>query len=308
MNASGIHKQKKRSYLGVYLACSLLLNIAGAATGVALFLKPKPNSPVLDVPLSASDHKASKTNPTNPDPSLVKKFHWSDVESEDYSVFISRLRDVGCPESTIRDIVKGEMTANSASKRKQLEQQILHSSGWAPPVGMTRQSFLAAQYRKLDKEVETMTNAVIGSVSSSHSNEGATTNSTPQQSARYPMVLGGINFQPTPQPNSNGTTTPNSATSSRLGGAPAYVSPGVISATPEQIASIKEIQQKFVSDVGGPYQDPTDPQYEEKWNSAQWVSDQIFKARFGWAAYNDIVRATVMKAHEESLKTKPSAN
>lgn len=32
-------------------------------------------------------------------------FHWSQLESEDYRTYIERLRSIGCPEQTIRDII-----------------------------------------------------------------------------------------------------------------------------------------------------------------------------------------------------------
>ncbi|MFN0077443.1 MAG: hypothetical protein ACKVY0_13315 [Prosthecobacter sp.] len=32
-------------------------------------------------------------------------FHWSQLESEDYRAYIERLRSIGCPEQTIRDII-----------------------------------------------------------------------------------------------------------------------------------------------------------------------------------------------------------
>ena len=32
-------------------------------------------------------------------------FRWSQLESEDYRAYIGRLRSIGCPEQTIRDIV-----------------------------------------------------------------------------------------------------------------------------------------------------------------------------------------------------------
>src|ERR1051325_7868593 len=32
-------------------------------------------------------------------------FRWTQLESEDYRAYIARLRSIGCPEQTIRDIV-----------------------------------------------------------------------------------------------------------------------------------------------------------------------------------------------------------
>jgi hypothetical protein len=168
---------------------------------------------------------------------------------------------------------------------------------------MTRQGFLAAQFRKLDREVENITNANIAASASSNPSDGAPNVTTQRSSARYPMVLGGITFQPAPR-----NAAAGAAPSSGAAGGPAFAAPGVIKATPEQIASIEKIQQQFVKDVGGPNQDPTDPEYEQKWKSAQWVADQIYKAKFGWRAYNDIVSAASKKAYEDSLQQSPATN
>lgn len=38
-------------------------------------------------------------------------FHWSQVESTNYFVYIAKLRAVGCPEQTIRDIISADLLA-----------------------------------------------------------------------------------------------------------------------------------------------------------------------------------------------------
>ena len=38
-------------------------------------------------------------------------FTWSEVESEDYPTYIANLRDIGCPEQTIRDIIIADVNA-----------------------------------------------------------------------------------------------------------------------------------------------------------------------------------------------------
>ncbi|HVM46730.1 MAG TPA: LysM domain-containing protein [Candidatus Acidoferrum sp.] len=44
-------------------------------------------------------------------------FTWRDVESGDYGTYVSNLRDIGCPEQTIRDIIIAEVNAAYAQKR-----------------------------------------------------------------------------------------------------------------------------------------------------------------------------------------------
>ncbi len=44
-------------------------------------------------------------------------FSWQDVESDDYPTYIANLRDIGCPEQTIRDIIIADVNGLYARKR-----------------------------------------------------------------------------------------------------------------------------------------------------------------------------------------------
>src|SRR5262249_55086014 len=44
-------------------------------------------------------------------------FTWQEVESPDYPTYIANLRDIGCPEQTIRDIIIADVNALYARRR-----------------------------------------------------------------------------------------------------------------------------------------------------------------------------------------------
>src|SRR5437588_11607773 len=44
-------------------------------------------------------------------------FSWREVESADYPTYIANLRDIGCPEQTIRDIIIADVNALYSRKR-----------------------------------------------------------------------------------------------------------------------------------------------------------------------------------------------
>jgi hypothetical protein len=50
---------------------------------------------------------------------VVRKqfFSWQEVESADYQAYVNHLRDIGCPEQTIRDIIVADVNALYARKR-----------------------------------------------------------------------------------------------------------------------------------------------------------------------------------------------
>jgi hypothetical protein len=225
----------------------------------------------------------------------AQKFHWKQLEAENYDAYISRLREVGCPESTIKAILTGELKAQSAAKRAELERRILRSSDWSPPRGVSRQEYLAAQLRKLDREIELAAGDLMQAAPGLDPLTAATAPSQDAQPpARYPAVLEDVSFQTA----STASQGHQAGPSKQLN----YVAPGLVEGPPEVLNSIQEIQDQFIQEVGGPNQDVEDPQYESNWRTAQWKADQILRARYGWAAYNDLVRAGVMKAQEEQQR------
>lgn len=59
---------------------------------------------------------------------VTNQFHWAQLESEDYKTYIVRLRLIGCPESTIRDIIIADLdkllapeVASAQGRRKELK-------------------------------------------------------------------------------------------------------------------------------------------------------------------------------------------
>ncbi len=55
----------------------------------------------------------------------------------------------------------------------------------------------------------------------------------------------------------------------------------------DQKQAIAQLQQQFIDAIGGPYQDPRDPAYLERWEKAQPESDNLFKALLGVGVYQN---------------------
>lgn len=64
-------------------------------------------------PPEASPTPESATDPTNV---ITAAFHWSDVESTDYRIYLENLRAIGCPEVRIRDIIGADVDALFAAR------------------------------------------------------------------------------------------------------------------------------------------------------------------------------------------------
>lgn len=100
---------RARVWLGVSLALNLVL------LGWIWHSSPPspPSSPPSSILPSNTVATVIRTN------TVIRRqnFLWSDLESDDYRIFIDNLRLIGCPESTIRDIIVADVNQLFASRR-----------------------------------------------------------------------------------------------------------------------------------------------------------------------------------------------
>src|SRR6266436_7828684 len=86
------------------IALLLLLNLALAS--VAGYLAWHRRSLVASPPPEALHEPAVVIQETQMVTVVVSNdFRWTQLESEDYRTYIARLRSIGCPEQTIRDLI-----------------------------------------------------------------------------------------------------------------------------------------------------------------------------------------------------------
>lgn len=96
------------------LRISILLNLALAVAALLVLRKPNPTPVVVPGPVVAEApiHSLTEAPPenlaSNPPPEVVSRtnaFRWQALESTNYLEFVANLRQVGCPERTIRDLI-----------------------------------------------------------------------------------------------------------------------------------------------------------------------------------------------------------
>lgn len=114
------------------LRISLMLNLAFLA-GTILFLSKRNESEVAPSKASSQAGPASQkitmaTPPASESP--TQPFRWSQLESsQNYQAYIANLRVIGCPETTVEDIVRGDTERAFSWERSQLG---LDGSGSGP--------------------------------------------------------------------------------------------------------------------------------------------------------------------------------
>jgi hypothetical protein len=96
----------------VWLSLSLILNLS---LGAFLWHQVSRQPPPRPAPAATSE-ASSPIIRTN---TIVRRqfFLWSDVESADYRTYIQNLRDISCPETTIRDIIVADINQLFANRR-----------------------------------------------------------------------------------------------------------------------------------------------------------------------------------------------
>jgi hypothetical protein len=110
----------------IVLAMSLGVNLLLGALVYHWWRSPvneTASSPPIDR-LSLSSSNTIKTNV------VVRRLHfkWEDVESDDYPTYVANLREIGCPESTIRDIIVADV--NQLYAKKQANEIVSPDQQW----------------------------------------------------------------------------------------------------------------------------------------------------------------------------------
>jgi len=88
-------------------------------------------------------------------------FTWSEVESPDYHTYIANLRDIGCPEQTIRDIILADVNALFA-RRAALEIKTPGQQWWRSTPDARLGLEAQAKLRELDKERRKLLAELLG--------------------------------------------------------------------------------------------------------------------------------------------------
>jgi len=88
-------------------------------------------------------------------------FSWQEVESDDYPTYIKNLREISCPEQTIRDIIIADVNALYA-RRRALEVVTTDQQWWRaePDTNITQEA--TAKVRQLEQERRELLTTLLG--------------------------------------------------------------------------------------------------------------------------------------------------
>lgn len=248
------------------LAVSLILNGSLLAFSTYLVVaKPVPPPSVAVASLPVLQPVVDNPFPVPPPVARPAPFHWSQLESEDYSTYIARLHAIGCPDQTIRQIVTGELENEYADKKRLLREQ---GGGTIMP----------SQLRKLEGEQQAQLANILHSSPEISGTAPADQSAKPQPAIaanriKYPLALQNL-VSDTP-----------AARSSSLPAGKGSAASSLPPPTPSQHAALVGISNSFVKELGGSNQNPNDPKYPARWQKAQRNADDRMRAVMGAQYY-----------------------
>lgn len=204
-------------------------------------------------------------------------FQWSQLLTGDDESYAQNLRAIGCPESTIRDII----TAAIAHRFDQKRQEIVLANKQGRMDATTMKSALAQSWQEQNQVI----NGVPGGTRS-----------------EAPRISGSVVAAPAPSPSSAGALVATTAAgvpsmmraipSGSLPGYPNIHMPLALSDPPESLG-LSEAQKSAAIQVGNAFTDavaksnldPADPAYHQLWKSTQQNADEMLRAKIGQEAF-----------------------
>jgi len=291
----------------------LILLLAGvSALAVAGFLLALA-SVFLSAASLASANRPHATAPVSA--ASAQPLRWSGIESPDRATYAANLRGIGCPEATINAILDARFPSpslapepvplNVAPVAIQPQSPVFTGAAVNAVAAPALQTTIASAPADAAAAVPSTSVAFSGAAvaPSRRAQAYSAAGMTPMARARAAMMGGSIGFVPAAesQPGNIGATnavgetaaTPDEQTITAPVGdniaiPAAFQVPGPDEKLNDtQKAGQDQLQQQFVNQIGGPDQNPADRVYQQRWQTAQWKSDQQFRAFFGQQAWLD---------------------
>ena len=319
------------------LKISVVLNL-GLAGGLTYVLlnAPKPVSiPVSRVVVESRptvNERIAAATP-NPMPTEPKPFRWNQLDARDYHAYVKNLRDICCPEPTIRAIVTADVHLAISQYGRELEQQLARLAGasWTNQLAnLDSERRLKNRLQQWSGEEAAKINDFLGLKSVDGNASVALTGITRPFTGRNPSSAEPLKATTVPineatisepEPNADSAAagalaqaaSPSQSLGSNLLPPPQKpvslplvyqpVDPAAMNLTESQAQVVNNLRQEFVNNIGGTNQNPDDPAYLQRYLQAQGQSDAMLEVDLG---YNVYMQYWVMQ-YQNSLASQTAA-
>jgi hypothetical protein len=201
-------------------------------------------------------------------------FRWSQLQANDYHVYVKNLRAIGCPEPSVRAIVLADVQAVFRLRIQEIKKELanLDQSSWPAQVA-------AAQTEAaLNGELKAMPDLAAAEVA---------------DLLGLPPTLNQMIAAVVPPP---------------LVPPPLVLQPVDISAlslSQDEMDAITNIQQEFVDQLGSTNQDSNDPAYRARWQAAQHNADIMLQNFLGindYTKYQTLANQLTLEQQEAQMQ------
>lgn len=157
----GVPRKRMNRRIGPWI---LLLCLNGAAW---IFVARHPGDSKKVPPIRVEPKPKAAADPAPRSQTVsTNTFQWRQLESEDYRTYIRRLRNIGCPEQTIRDIIIADLEKLMASRVRQIDGTVEPPQYWKPTrkelTGTLASLEKAGQKQAIDFEKRAIVRELLG--------------------------------------------------------------------------------------------------------------------------------------------------
>lgn len=188
-------------------------------------------------------------------PLTAAAFRWSQLESTDYRTYVANLRDIGCPEQTVRDIITADVDSLYRARRQEL---VTNTVAFNSP-GLANNERLQLGFDELRRQEAAVLRELLGPEPS------AQPSNSPAAPARFVRRLDQVVLPLALQ----------------------QVDLAKLNFRPRELAAIQDLQQKFRNQLTDSGLAPSDPAYRALWQHAQAESDDLLQAMLGGEDFVD---------------------
>lgn len=249
-------------------------------------------------------------------------FDWSQLTSADYRAYVKNLRGIGCPEATLRAIVTADVNRKYGARSEELGRKLedFDRLSWSEKLSLlnSRETWLE-ELRQIPGEKAAEIASLLGLQRApandvvSAANLAALSPARPRANATASLFQADATT-PVPSPDTFSLLQANAAAASPAEGTsrsqlfqsrhPSPVTPvypmvfqkvdlAALNLNEQQIQAINDLRQTFVDEIGGLDQDPSSPDYLQRWLKAQTDVDNLAKGMLGimpWQTYQIAIR------------------
>ena len=244
----------------MWLKISLFSNLALAGSLACVWLTGKPSASVspATLPVAPMAKVVEAAVITNPSVAELKPFRWSQLDAKDYHDYVKNLRNIGCPEPSIRAIVTADVHAAFNVHRQKLEQQLseMARQSWASRLATVPNNIdIQGEIAQLPHEEANKISDLLGikmdpGLAEAESTSVNESPSPEEKTVSMPMALQDIDLTP-------------------------------LDLDSNQLQIIDGLRRGFVSKLALATNDPNDPAYLANWQKAQPETDSRLRGLMG---------------------------